>query len=108
MSVDGTWKLEITSQLGQQVAIVEFAGAADGSITGNARHPQTGELAPLTEISLTGNSLRWHQKIRNPMRLNLIFTTVIDGDQLTGSVKARMMPGKGTVTGRRESADVSA
>ncbi|MET9485271.1 MULTISPECIES: hypothetical protein [unclassified Nocardia] len=101
MTLDGTWTLTIDSQIGRQTAIVEFTTASDGSVTGNARHPKSGELAPLSKVEVCGDSLIWHQSIRNPMRLNLIFTTTIEGDELSGTVRARIVPGTGTVTGRR-------
>ncbi|MRH87962.1 hypothetical protein GFY24_10980 [Nocardia sp. SYP-A9097] len=106
MTLDGTWTLSIESQLGKQLAIVEFATAPDGSVSGNAKHPKSGELAPLSKVQVSGNSLIWHQSIRNPMRLNLIFNTTVEGDELSGTVKARIVPGTGTVTGRRTPAAV--
>ncbi|WP_067690782.1 hypothetical protein [Nocardia jejuensis] len=104
MTLDGTWTLSIDSQIGRQTAIIEFTTAPDGSVSGNARHPKSGELAPLAKVEVSGNSLVWHQSIRNPMRLNLIFTTVVEGDELSGTVRARIIPGTGTVTGRRDPA----
>ncbi|WP_067540688.1 hypothetical protein [Nocardia crassostreae] len=106
MNLDGTWKLSIDSRIARQIAIIEFTTAADGSVSGHARHPISGELAPLAKVEVCGNSLVWHQAIRSPMRLNLVFTTTVEGDELSGTVKARSVPGSALVIGRREPAAV--
>jgi hypothetical protein len=105
MSVDGTWTLTIDSPLGQQTASIEFATQPDGSLSGNARHLRTGELAPLQSIELKGDRLVWRQSIRNPMKLNVIFDVVIEGgNRMAGTAKARMMPGTAIVKGERADA----
>ncbi len=49
---------------------------------------------------LDGNRLTWKQSITKPMRLNLTFDVIIDGDTLSGTSKAGMLPAS-KVTGTR-------
>lgn len=44
--------------------------------------------------------MTWQQRITKPMRLNLTFDVLLDGDTMTGTSKAGRLPSSG-VTGRR-------
>jgi hypothetical protein len=97
--VDGTWDLVIETPIGTQRATVELS-TADGVLRGVARDPRHGDRVPLADLALTGNRLIWAQSITRPLRLNLRFELVVEGDRLTGRSKAGRLPAS-TVTGQR-------
>ncbi|GLV53182.1 hypothetical protein KDH_00370 [Dictyobacter sp. S3.2.2.5] len=97
MSLTGTWNITISTPIGTQSAVLEFTdhgGVLEGIAKGNT------ETIPLTELVRDGNRLIWKQSITKPMRLNLTFDVIIDGDTLTGTSKAGMLPSS-KVTGTR-------
>jgi hypothetical protein len=55
---------------------------------------------PLRDITITGQRITWQQSVTKPMRLNLDFDVVLDGDRLTGHSKAGRLP-RSAVTGVR-------
>ncbi len=97
MSIAGTWNTTISTPIGTQTVILEL-NEHNGIITGVARG--NAETTPLIEPVLDGNRLTWKQSITKPMRLNLVFDVRIDGDTLTGTSKAGMLP-TSKVTGVR-------
>ena len=85
MAVDGKWEITINSPLGAQKAALEFK--TDGaSLTGSQTAAQGS--GPLENGKVDGNTLTWSAKISSPMPLTLDFTGTVDGDKLSGSVKA--------------------
>jgi hypothetical protein len=60
MAVDGKWEIVINSPLGAQKAVLDIAT----------------------------NNLSWSAKITNPLPLTLDFAGTVEGDKLSGSVKA--------------------
>jgi hypothetical protein len=97
MSLTGTWNIRISTPIGTQSVVLELtenSGAVEGIVKGEA------ESTPLINPVLDGNRLTWRQSITKPMRLNLTFDVVIDGDTLTGTSKAGMLPAS-KVTGTR-------
>jgi hypothetical protein len=69
-------------------------------LRGVARDQRHGDDIALTDLTLDGNRLTWGQAIRRPMRLNLTFDVVIDGDEMTGHSEAGRLPSS-KVTGHR-------
>lgn len=70
----------------------------DGTITGSATGK--GETVPLRDVFVDGQRVTWRQSVTKPMRLNLEFDVVIDGDRLSGHSKAGRLP-RSAVTGVR-------
>lgn len=97
MSVEGTWDLTISTPIGRIRAVVELR-REDGVLTGSAYG--AGEQVPLQDVVLDGNHLTWRQAITKPMRLNLAFAVMVNGDTLTGTSKAGRLPSS-KVTGQR-------
>ncbi|GAB3600307.1 hypothetical protein GCM10027586_02880 [Kineococcus gypseus] len=97
MSVAGTWNLTIATPVGEQRTTVELTGD-DTDLRGVARS-DAGEVA-LKEVVLRGERLTWKQSITRPIKLNIAFDVVVEGDELRGSSKAGLFP-KSQVTGRR-------
>ena len=89
MSLTGTWNIRISTPIGTQSVVLELtenSGVVEGFAKGEA------ESTPLINPVLEGNRLTWKQSITRPMRLNLTFGVIIDGDTLTGTSKAGMLP----------------
>jgi len=85
MAIDGKWEIVINSPLGAQKASLELA--TDGaSLTGTQSAAQGS--GPLENGKVDGNSLSWSAKISSPMPMTLDFAGTVDGDKLSGSVKA--------------------
>jgi hypothetical protein len=89
MSLTGTWKISISTPIGTQSVILELSESG-GVVEGIAKGK--GETVPLINPILDGNRLTWKQSITKPMRLNLTFDVIIDGDTLIGTSKAGMLP----------------
>ena len=85
MAVDGKWDIVINSPLGAQKASLEFK--TDGAVLTGTQQAAQGS-GPLENGKVDGNTLTWSAKITNPMPLTLDFTGTIEGDKLSGSVKA--------------------
>jgi len=102
MSAAGTWNLTIDTPIGKQHGRLELSQGADGSWTGTSVAVDTGEESPLTDVTVDGNEVSWHQTVTKPMKLNLKCTVTIDGDKLSGKAKAGMFPAV-NMTGERAS-----
>ena len=85
MAVDGKWEIVINSPLGAQKAQLDLK-ADGGSLTGSQQAAQGS--GPLENGKIDGNSLSWSAKITSPMPMTLDFTGTMEGDKLSGSVKA--------------------
>jgi hypothetical protein len=97
MSLTGTWNISISTLIGTQSAVLELT-EHDGVVEGIAKSDE--ETMPLIHPILDGNRLTWKLSITKPMRLNLMFDVTIDGDTLTGTSKAGILPAS-KVTGTR-------
>ena len=97
MSIAGTWNITISTPIGTQHVALELT-EHDGQVQGFARGKA--ETVPLINPLLDGNRLTWAQSITKPMRLNLTFDVLFDGDTLIGTSKAGLLP-TSKVTGTR-------
>ena len=85
MAADGKWEIVINSPLGAQKAQLDLK--TDGaSLTGTQQAAQGS--GPLENGKVEGNNLSWSAKITSPMPMTLDFTGTVEGDKLSGSVKA--------------------
>jgi len=85
MAVDGKWEITINSPMGAQKATLDLA-TSGGKLTGMQAAAQGS--GPLENGKVDGNNLSWSAKISSPMPMTLDFTGAVDGDKLSGSVKA--------------------
>ena len=85
MAVDGKWEIVINSPLGAQKATLDIATNGT-ALTGTQQAAQGS--GPLENGKVDGNNVAWSAKISSPMPLTLDFTGTVDGDKLSGSVKA--------------------
>ncbi|WP_430592076.1 hypothetical protein [Humidisolicoccus flavus] len=104
-NLSGTWNLSMRTPIGTMYATMTFA-QAEGVWTGTA--DENGGSIPLRDIevepSANGEHVTWSQSITKPMRLNLTFEVVIDGDHMTGHSRAGRLP-RTTVSGTRVAHD---
>ena len=85
MAVDGKWEIVINSPLGAQKATLDIATNGT-ALTGTQQAAQGS--GPLENGKVDGNAVSWSAKITSPMPMTLEFTGNVDGEKLTGSVKA--------------------
>ncbi|HEX7324606.1 MAG TPA: hypothetical protein VF292_04525 [Rhodanobacteraceae bacterium] len=91
--IEGTWDVVIATPIGRLGVTMTFAKTAQGFI-GTARG--RGEEVDLTEISVkpatTGETVTWIQSITKPLRLNLRFEVLVEGDNISGRSRAGKLP----------------
>lgn len=85
MAVDGKWEITINSPMGAQKAALDLK--SDGASVSGTQTAQ-GSTQPVTGGKIEGSKLTWSANITSPMPMTLEFTGNVDGDKLTGSVKA--------------------
>ena len=85
MAVDGKWEIVINSPMGAQKATLELA-TSGGGLTGTQTAAQGS--GPLENGKVDGDAVSWSAKITSPMPMTLDFAGAVDGDTLSGSVKA--------------------
>jgi hypothetical protein len=85
MAADGKWEIVINSPLGAQKAQLDLK--TDGASLSGTQQAAQGS-GPLENGKVEGNNLSWSAKITSPMPMTLDFTGTVEGDKLSGSVKA--------------------
>jgi hypothetical protein len=85
----GVWDITLDTAIGK-MAVVFTITDRDGAILGTAvTDKETLDfLDPVTE----GDRLTWTQKVTTPMKLTLKFEVVVEGDTMTGTAKAGILP----------------
>jgi hypothetical protein len=85
MAVDGKWEIIVNSPMGAQKVTLDLK--ADGtSLTGTQVAAQ-GSMA-IANGKVDGNSLSWSTAITSPMPMTLEFSGAVDGDKISGQMKA--------------------
>jgi len=96
-TIVGIWDLKLKTPIGTLSAVYTFTDAGDG-IAGTASTKS--ETVPLAAITRDGPRVTWRQSVTRPIRLNLDFDVVVDGETLTGHSRAGRLP-QTAVTGTR-------
>lgn len=97
MDLIGEWDVAIKTPIGSLEILYTFtndSGVLSGTATGK------GETVALRDITVVAQRVTWRQSVTKPMRLNLDFDVVVDGDRLTGHSRAGRLP-RSAVTGVR-------
>lgn len=96
-NVDGRWNCTVETPMGEQSFVLSvesrgsgFAGSAQGDL--GSRDISDGEV--------DGDTLRWTMAISKPMPITLSCEATVDGDAISGHMKAGIF-GKFAVTGSR-------
>jgi hypothetical protein len=93
----GTWDVTLDTPIGKMAVVFEIH-ENDGVISGEARSDK--ETVPFLDAVADGSRLTWSQAVTTPMRLTLKFDVVVEGDTMTGTSKAGMLPSS-KVSGHR-------
>ena len=91
--LSGTWDVTIKTPIGSLAVVYEFTETS-GTAT------LKDETVALQELDVDGARATWRQSVTKPMRLNLEFDVVVDGDRWTGHSRAGRLP-RSAVTGVR-------
>lgn len=94
---EGDWEATIATPVGK-LEVKLSIGARNGMIQGTAE--QGNETVEFVNPMLQAGKLVWLLPVTKPMRLNLKFEVTVDGDRMTGTAKAGMLPAS-KLTGRR-------
>jgi len=101
MSVAGTYDRAVKSPMGDQAGSLTVVPSADGSsFTGTMSSGMMGTME-ITEGTIEGDTIKWKMKMTAPMPMDLECEATVDGDQLTGAVKAGAF-GSMDLTGMRK------
>ena len=96
MSVAGSYECVVKSPMGDQKSVMTVN--VDGDTWSGTNAGARGSL-DVYEGKVDGNTLTWKMDMKVPMPMTLEGTATVDGDTITGSVKAGMfgsMPMSGT------------
>jgi hypothetical protein len=85
MSIDGKWNTVVKSPMGDQKSLVTFK--QDGGTLSGSGEAQ-GNTTQLQDGKIDGNAVSWKIAITSPMPMTLEFTGTVDGDAMSGNVKA--------------------
>ncbi|SFG34743.1 hypothetical protein SAMN05518801_11834 [Novosphingobium sp. CF614] len=88
MSPGGTYDCVTKTPLGNQAGVLTVVPGEAGGFTGNI----AGDLGSMEVIDgrISGNRLTWRMKMTMPMPMDLECTATVEGDAITGTVKAGM------------------
>jgi hypothetical protein len=103
MDLIGEWDVTIKTPIGSLQVLYTFTNDS-GALTGTAAGK--GETVALRDVTVAAQRVTWRQSVTKPMRLNLEFDVVIDGDTLNGHSKAGRLP-RSAVTGVRGQGRIS-
>jgi hypothetical protein len=96
MSVDGNWKLTMSTPMGDRDATLALSSNG-GTLTGT--QSAEGNDGEIFEGTVNGNDVAWKISITSPMPLTLAFTGKVEGDVMSGDMGIGPMgnfPFKGT------------
>jgi hypothetical protein len=103
MDLIGEWDVVIKTPIGSMQVLYTFTNDSS-NLTGTAAGK--GETVALRDITVAAQRVTWRQSVTRPMRLNLDFDVVVDGDRLTGHSRAGRLP-RSAVTGLRRQGRIS-
>ena len=103
MDLKGVWDVTVKTPIGSLAVVYTFT-EHDGTLAGTAK--ARGDTVPLRDIVVAGQRVAWRQSVTKPMRLNLEFDVMVDGDRLTDHSKAGRLP-RSAVTGVRGQGRIS-
>src|ERR1700743_1645399 len=84
MAIDGKWEITINSPMGAQKAHLDLK--SDGATLSGTQMAQGNTQAVAGKVA--GTKLTWSANITSPMPLTLEFNGNVEGEKISGSVKA--------------------
>ncbi len=96
--VAGKWDTLVKSPMGEQKSVLTVTPGADGTFTGT----HAGAMGSLDVIDgrIDGDKLTWKMDMKVPMPMTLECDATVDGDTMTGGIKAGPF-GTSPLTGTR-------
>lgn len=85
MTVSGVWNITVNSPMGAQKSTVTLAAAGD-ALTGSGTGPDGSR--DIADGKVSGNDVSWKVAVTTPFPMTLEFGGVVNGDGISGSVKA--------------------
>jgi hypothetical protein len=85
MAADGTWNLTLQTPMGDRKATLALT--TSGS-TLEGQQTAEGNTEKIFDGSVTGNAVAWKLSITDPMSMTLEFNGTVEGNTLSGSMKA--------------------
>lgn len=85
MSVDGKWNVTVNSPMGAQKSEVNFK-AEGNTLTGTGS--AQGNTQNIADGKVDGNNVSWKVSITTPFPMTLEFSGAVNGDAMSGNVKA--------------------
>ncbi len=87
MSVAGTYDCSIKTPMGDQSGTFTVVPGDDGTSFSGSITGAMGSM-DIADGTIEGNTLLWKMEMTAPMPMKLDCTATVDGDQVTGKVKA--------------------
>lgn len=87
----GLWTLKMNTPMGPGEGALRIEDGDDGPV-GTVTVQPLGELA-LRDLQVDGNDLTWSVKGKMPFPITANFTAVVDGDNIRGQMKSKMVNG---------------
>lgn len=94
---DGKWQVSIATPVGKQAVVFDIS-TQNGVVRGTAT--QGDEITEFIDPVIENERLIWLQVVTKPLSLRLKFEVVVEGDHMTGTAKAGMLPAS-KVSGER-------
>jgi hypothetical protein len=88
MSVDGNWKITMSTPLGEREATMMLKSSG-ASLSGT--QAAEGDSAEIFDGSVNGGDVAWKVSITKPMPLTLEFAGKVDGDTIAGEMTINPM-----------------
>lgn len=89
MTIDGKWNAVIDTPMGKQQVELDLAVSGD-TVTGTAS--QAGQSSTIDEGKVEGSDMTWKVAVTRPFPMTLTFTVAVNGDDMSGNVKAGSFP----------------
>lgn len=102
MSLAGTYECALRTPMGEQKGtLTVLPNEAGAGFTGTLSNAMMGTMS-IDDGRIEGNTLSWNAKVSAPMPMDIACQATVEGDTLTGTVKAGMF-GSMPLSGRRQS-----
>lgn len=88
--IDGRWNIEAYSPMGKQTSVLDVTTNGE-TATGTLTAPD-GMTSPIENAHVNGPVLDFTVETVKPMAMTIHITVTVDGDELTGKVKAGIFP----------------
>jgi hypothetical protein len=84
--VDGSWDCASQTPMGEQKFVLTLASQPGGALTGSVSGAMGS--ADISDAAVDGNKIRFSMRVTVPMPITLTGEASVEGDALTGTLKA--------------------